>query len=84
MNTYTKKRVMKKVIGIILIVVALVLGYLGINGLNESSTSVEFLGLELSAQDNQAKERSYIELGLGVIALVAGVYLVGQRRKNPA
>ena len=47
---------MKKIIGIILIVAALVLGYLGITGLNESSTSVELLGMEIKAQDGQEKE----------------------------
>lgn len=72
---------MKKVIGIILIVAALVLGYLGITGLNESSSSVELLGMEITAQDGQAKERAYIQLGLGVIALVAGAFLVGRKQK---
>lgn len=73
---------MKKIIGIILIVAALVLGYLGINGLNESSSSVELLGMEITAQDGQAKERAYIELGLGVVALIAGVYLLGRKQKS--
>ncbi len=73
---------MKKIIGIILIVAALVLGYLGINGLNESSTSVELLGMEIKAQDGQEKEKAYIKLGLGVVALVAGAYLVGQKEKR--
>lgn len=73
---------MKKIIGIILIVAALALGYVGITGLSESSTSVELLGMEITAQDGQAKERAYIQLGLGVIALVAGVYLVGQKKKS--
>lgn len=73
---------MKKIIGIILIVAALVLGYLGITGLNESSTSVELLGMEITAQDGQEKEKAYIKLGLGVVALVAGAYLVGQKEKR--
>ncbi len=73
---------MKKIIGIILIVAALVLGYLGITGLNESSTSVELLGMEIKAQDGQEKEKAYIKLGFGVVALVAGAYLVGQKEKR--
>ena len=73
---------MKKIIGIILIVAALVLGYLGITGLNESSTSVELLGMEIKAQDGQEKEKAYIKLGFGVVALVAGAYLVGQQEKR--
>jgi len=72
---------MKRVIGIILIVGALVLGYFGINDLSESSTSVEVMGLELKAEDNTGKEKAYIQLGFGVLALIAGVYLVGQKKK---
>ena len=72
---------MRKIIGIILIIAALALGYFGITGLSESSTSVELLGMEITAADGQAKERAYIQLGLGVIALIAGVFLVGQKEK---
>jgi len=71
---------MKKVIGILLILVALFLGYLGIKGLNESSSSVKILGIEITAQDSESKEKAYIEMGLGVAALIGGVYLIGQKK----
>jgi len=71
---------MKKVIGIILIVAALVLGYMGINGLSQSSKSVELLGMEITAEDGASKQNAYIELGLGVVALVGGMYLLGQKK----
>lgn len=70
---------MKKVIGIILIIVALVLGYLGINDLSGSSASVDILGVEISAKDNSAKEMAYVKIGLGVVALIGGVYLFGKK-----
>jgi hypothetical protein len=72
---------MRKIIGIVLIVVALFLGYLGITDLNESSRSVELLGMEITAQDGNTKEKAFMELGLGVVALVAGIYLLGVRKK---
>ncbi len=72
---------MKKIIGIILIIGALVLGYLGIGEFKSSSSSVEILGLEFSAEDKSAKETAYVKLGLGVIALIGGVYLVGKKSK---
>ncbi len=72
---------MKKAIGVILIVAALVLGYLGVNGLSESSKSVELLGMEITAEDGSAKQNAYIELGLGVVALVGGLYLLGQKKR---
>ena len=42
---------MKSTIGIILIVAALILGYLGVYQIHESSNSVEVLGIELTAED---------------------------------
>lgn len=72
---------MKSAIGIILIVAALILGYLGVNQIQESSNSVEVLGIELTAEDKGGKETGYIQLGLGVVALAGGIYLLGKRKK---
>ena len=71
---------MKKVNGILLIVAALVLGYLGVTGISQSEKSVDLLGLEITAEDNNAKQTAYIELALGVVALAGGVYLLGQKK----
>ena len=72
---------MKAIIGAILIVAALFLGYLGINQIQESANSVEVLGIELSAEDKGGKEAGYIKIALGVVALVGGIYLVSKRDK---
>jgi hypothetical protein len=42
---------------------------------------VDILGIELSAEDNKAKEMAYVKIGLGVVALIAGVYLFGKKSK---
>lgn len=72
---------MKSTIGIILIVGAVILGYLGITNLQKSSKSVEILGIELKAEDNKGKEVAYIEIGAAILALVGGIYLLGQKKK---
>jgi len=77
-----KSSIMKKVIAILLIVAAVVLGYLGITGLSQSEKSVDLLGLEITAQDSETKQTAYIELALGVVALVGGIYLLGQLKKK--
>ncbi|NLD22619.1 MAG: hypothetical protein GX670_00085 [Bacteroidales bacterium] len=71
---------MKTVIGIILIVAALFLGYLGVNQVQESANSVEILGVELSAEDKGGKETGYIQLGLGVVALAGGIFLLSKKK----
>lgn len=72
---------MKSTIGIILIVVALILGYLGVTQIQESSNAVEVLGIELRAEDKGSKEAGFIQLGLGIVALAGGIYLVDKQKK---
>lgn len=72
---------MKQVIGIILIVVAVYLGYIGITGLQESSNAVNILGLELKTEDSGAKQTAIVELIGARIALIGGIYLVGSKKK---
>ncbi len=72
---------MKSAIGIILIVVALILGYLGVTQIQESSNAVKVLGIELRAEDKGSKEAGFIQLGLGIVALAGGIYLVGKQKK---
>ena len=72
---------MKNVIGIDLGIVALILGYLGVTQIQESTDAVKFLGIELRAEDKGSKEAGYIQLSLGLVSLAAGIYLIGKRNK---
>ncbi len=72
---------MKSIIGIILIAGAIILGYLGITNLQKSSKSVEILGIEITAEDNKGKEIAYVEIGVAIITLIGGIYLLGQKKR---
>ncbi len=67
---------MKQIIGALLIIAAIVVGYDGIHKLQNSSGSVKVLGVELNAEDTGAKQTAIVELGLAVIVLLGGVYLL--------
>jgi hypothetical protein len=72
---------MKTVIGIILIIGALILAYLGITGLQESTSAVNILGIELRAEDSGAKQVAIIELVGAVVAFIGGVYLLSAKKR---
>ena len=72
---------MISIIGIILIAGAVILGYLGITNLQKSSKSVEILGIEITAEDNKGKEIAYVEIGVAIITLIGGIYLLGQKKR---
>lgn len=70
---------MKKTIGIILIILALVLGYVGVNEFQNSGKSVDILGVELSVEDKQDKTTAYLEIGGAILLLIGGIVLVGKK-----
>lgn len=65
-----------KIIGIVLILASLFLGYTGINKISESSASIKLLDLKLDVSDKSGKEEGYIYLGLAVIIFGGGIYMV--------
>lgn len=70
---------MNKAIGILLIIAACVLGYLGVNKVSSSESSVEIVGVELSATDEGGKTTGFIYLGLAAAALIGGITMMGRK-----
>ncbi|GAB5555684.1 MAG: hypothetical protein Sapg2KO_52750 [Saprospiraceae bacterium] len=70
---------MKRIIGIILIVIGLGLGIKGAQDISNSGGSVEIAGLELSAEDSGAKTQGMVFVGLGIILLVVGGSIVRKK-----
>ena len=73
---------MKQIIGVVLIILAIVLGIDGVQKFDESSESVKFLGITLSAENESGKETAFIEIALAVAALAGGVYLLKNSRAS--
>ena len=72
---------MKSIIGIILIVLAAALAYDGIRKFDESETNVRFLGIRINAEDSGAKNTAVIQIGLAVIALIGGLYVIKNSKR---
>lgn len=72
---------MKRIIGIVLLLLAVYLGYTGINTYSDSTASVDVLGVELKAEDNQQKNTSYIFMGFAVLAAIGGIVLARDKGK---
>ena len=72
---------MKRIIGIALLLLAVYLGYSGINAYSDSTASVDVLGIELKAEDNQQKNTSYIFMGFAVLAAIGGIVLARDKGK---
>lgn len=69
-----------KIIGIILIVISLAVGYIGINKIADNTKEINLLGLKIDASNESGKEKGYLYLGLAVILLAGGVYTVNKSK----
>jgi hypothetical protein len=67
---------MKQIIGGILIILSIIIGYDGIQKFQDSSADVKVLGIHLKAEDNGQKQTAFIELVLAGLVLAGGLYLI--------
>jgi len=70
----------RKIIGVLLIVLSLGLGYFGINKVSENSTEIKVLDLKVDISNSSEKELGYIYVGLAVVLLGGGIFLL--KKKN--
>jgi len=73
---------MKQIIGGLLIIAALAIGYDGVHKLQGSGASVKILGMEINAEDTGAKQTAYTEIVLAVLVLASGLYLLRSSKNN--
>jgi len=66
---------MRKLIALILIIGALVLGYLGYHKMQDGRAEIKIGNLEISANDSSSNQESYVLFGLGAVCLIAGLVL---------
>ncbi|MEO8252970.1 MAG: hypothetical protein ABI554_01190 [Flavobacterium sp.] len=71
---------LSKIIGILLIVISLGLGYLGMNKVKENTNEVKVLGLKIEASNESAKQQGYMYLGLAVVLLGGGLYTLNKSK----
>ena len=69
-----------KIIGAILIIVSLAMGYQAYNKISESTKSVNLLGLKVEANDESGKREGYLFLGLAVVLFGGGIYTLNKSK----
>ena len=69
-----------KIIGAILIIVSLAVGYQAYNKISESTKSVNLLGLKVEANDDSGKKEGYLFLGLAVVLFGGGIYTLNKSK----
>ncbi|WP_395063441.1 DUF5963 family protein [Flavobacterium sp.] len=69
----------EKIIGTVLLLISLYIGYLGINKVSSSSKEVKVLGLEIDASNESGKENGFMYIGLAVVLFAGGLYSINKK-----
>ena len=68
-----------KIIGAVLIVISLAIGYIGINKISDNTKQINILGLKIDADNEAGQQQGYLYLGLAVVLFGGGVFAVKGR-----
>ncbi len=67
-------------IGGILIIISLAIGYFGVTKISENNQQVNILGLKIDASNEPGKQQGYFYLGLAAILFVGGIYTLNKSK----
>jgi UDP-N-acetyl-D-mannosaminuronate dehydrogenase len=70
----------RKIIGALLIIISLGLGYLGFKTMTESSNSVKVLGVNIEASNETEKRKGYMFIGLAIVLFAGGIYTINKSK----
>lgn len=69
-----------KIIGIILIVLSLVLGYIGFNKVVDNTKQINVLGIvKIDADNENGKTQGYLYIGLAAVLFIGGIVSVNRK-----
>lgn len=70
-----------KIIGTLLIVGALALGYIGINKIANSTQQINLFGLKIDASNESGQQQGYLYVGAALALFGGGLYALKNSRK---
>ena len=69
-----------KIIGSILIILSLFLGYVGFNKIAANTKEINLLGIKIDASNESGKQKGIIYLGLAIVIFAGGIYTFGKKQ----
>jgi len=69
-----------KLIGVLLIIASIVVGYIGYNKIATNSNEVQVIGVKIDVSNESGKEQGYLYIGFAVIFFVGGIYSINKSK----
>ncbi len=73
----------RNIIGVILIVLGLYLGYVGVNKISNNTNEIEFLGLEIDASNDEGQSQGVIYIVVAALMIGGGAVFMKGKRTSP-
>ncbi|NII24309.1 DUF3185 family protein [Pseudoflavitalea sp. X16] len=70
---------MRSILGIVLLVGGILLGYFGYQKLDNNKADIKIGDLEITAKDKENTTGAYIMMGAGVVAIIAGAVTLARK-----
>lgn len=70
-----------KIIGAILLVISLGIGYIGISKVADNTKEINLLGIKINPSNESGQQQGYIYLGLGIVFFAGGIYTLTRAKK---
>ncbi len=67
------------VIGVVLIVLGLYLGYIGVNKISNNTNEIKFLGLEIDASNDEGQTQGVVFVVVGAIMIGGGAVMMKRK-----
>jgi hypothetical protein len=67
-----------KIIGVVLIVISLIVGYIGFNKIADNTQEINLLGLKINASNESGKQQGYLFVGLAMLLFGGGIYTINK------
>ncbi len=70
-----------KLIGTVLILISLGIGYVGFNKVANNTNEINLLGIKIEASNESGQKQGYIYLGFAILLFVGGIYTLNGSKK---
>lgn len=71
---------LSKIIGTLLIISSLGIGYVGVNKISKNTVQINLLGLKIDASNESEKQIGSIYLGFAAILFIGGIYTLNKSK----
>lgn len=69
-----------KIIGMILIIASLFVGYIGFNKIADNTAEVNVLGLKIDASNESGKQQGFLYVGFAILLFGGGIYTINKSK----